>query len=327
MSREASPVDFEKVCEASNTIKGFVHRTPVFTCQAIDRLAKRKVYFKAECFQKTGAFKARGACNAVFLEKKRNPNSPGIVTHSSGNHAQGVAYAAKCAGLSCSVVIPHDAPKIKCDAIREYGAEVIFCEPSYTSRIDVCAKVAAETGKTIIHSSENYDVIAGQGTIALEFFEEVPDLDAILVATSGGGMLAGIALTAKAIQPSCKVFAVEPVGKELQKSLEAKECLWTDPPKYLDTVADSIRLQAVGNLVFPIICENAETKVFTITDDQMIEGMKLIFERMKIVVEPSAGAGVYAAINYLENIVPPLHKVGVILCGGNVDPNTIPWTT
>ncbi|XP_066957641.1 uncharacterized protein [Macrobrachium rosenbergii] len=327
MSDKSTPVDVGKVCEASVRIKDFVHRTPVLTCQAIDRLAKRKIYFKAECFQKTGAFKARGACNAVFLEKERNPNSPGIVTHSSGNHAQGVAYAAKCAGLSCSVVIPRDAPKIKCDAIRGYGAELIFCEPSHTSRIDVCAKVASETGKTIIHSSENCDVIAGQGTIALEFLEEVPDLDAILVATSGGSMLAGVALTANAIQPSCQVYAVEPVGKELQKSLEAKERLWTDPPKYLDTVADSIRLQAVGDTVFPIVCEHAEPKVFTITDDQMIEGMKLVFERMKVVVEPAAGAGVYAAINCLESIVPPPQKVGVILCGGNVDPDALPWST
>lgn len=187
--------------------------------------------------------------------------------------------------------------------------------------------MASETGKTIIHSSENCDVIAGQGTIALEFLEEVPDLDAILVATSGGSMLAGVALTANAIQPSCQVYAVEPVGKELQKSLEAKERLWTDPPKYLDTVADSIRLQAVGDTVFPIVCEHAEPKVFTITDDQMIEGMKLVFERMKVVVEPAAGAGVYAAINCLESIVPPPQKVGVILCGGNVDPDALPWST
>ncbi|KAK7074259.1 hypothetical protein SK128_008198 [Halocaridina rubra] len=244
MKRKVLPLNLESVQSAQRRIRGWTHVTPVFTCYTVNKLARREIFFKAENLQKTGAFKARGACNAVFLEKEQHPHNAGVVTHSSGNHAQAVAYAAQCAGLDCSVVIPHDAPKVKCEAIRDYGAELIFCEPSPSSRIETCEKVARETGKTIIRSSDNYNVIAGQGTIALEFLEQVPDLDVLLVPVSGGGMLAGVSLTTKALQPGCRVFAVEPVGKNLQTSLEARKRLWSDPPVYLHTIADSLRLQA-----------------------------------------------------------------------------------
>nr|XP_053645623.1 probable serine racemase [Cherax quadricarinatus] len=321
----STPVELRDVRAAALRIQHFLHTTPVLTSHSVDVLAGRQLFFKAEHLQKTGSFKARGACNAVFLEKERNPDSAGVVTHSSGNHAQAVAYAAMCLGLPCTVVVPKGTPKVKCDAICSYGAELVFCNPTPVSRVKTCASVAEETGRTIIHSSDNYDVIAGQGTIALELLNEVPDLDAIVVPTSGGGMLAGVSVATQKIQPKCQVYAVEPVGKNLQRCLEAKQRLWSDPPTFLNTVADSMRLQAVGHLAFPIICEYTNTRVFTVTDDQMIEGMKLTFERMKQVIEAASGAGVYAAVKLIGEVQPKARKVGVILCGGNVDLDKLPW--
>ncbi|XP_045119762.1 probable serine racemase isoform X3 [Portunus trituberculatus] len=317
----------DEVRLAAERVSAHLHKTPVLTSTHLNALAGRQLFFKAEHLQKTGSFKARGACNAVFMEKQMNPESMGVVTDSSGNHAQAVAYAARCVGLPCTVVVPKGAPKVKCDAIQEYGASLVFCDPSPTARKETCARVAQETGKTIIHSSSNYHVIAGQGTLALELLEEIPDLDAILVPVSGGGMLAGVSVVAHLLQPKCQVYAVEPVGKDLQRCLEAKERLWPSPPVFLNTVADSIRLQEVGELTFPIICEYANHKVFTVTDEKMVQGMKLIFERMKQVVEAASGAGVYAAVHLLKDIQPKAKKVGVILCGGNVDLDVLPWLT
>ncbi|KAK7084043.1 hypothetical protein SK128_006319 [Halocaridina rubra] len=321
----STSVGLADVRAAYKRIQGYVHRTPVFTCHAMDALAKRKLYFKAENMQKTGSFKARGACNAVFLEKERNPDCPGVVTHSSGNHGQAVAYAAKSAGLPCSVVVPRGTPKPKCNAIKEYGADLVFCDPTFTSRKDKCSKIAFDTGRVIIHPFDNYDVIAGQGTIAWELLEDVPDLDAILVPISGGGMTSGIAVAAREMSSKCRVYPVEPFGKELQPCLESKERLWRNPPKFIDTIADAIRTQQLGFLTFPLVCEYAESKVFSVTDDQMIEGMRLSFERMKLVVEAASGAAVYSAVHSLKELDPSPTKVGVILCGGNVDLDHLPW--
>ncbi|XP_068205459.1 uncharacterized protein [Palaemon carinicauda] len=261
----------------------------------------------------------------VFLEKERNPDCPGIVTHSSGNHGQAIAYAARCADLPCSVVVPKGTPKVKCSAIKSYGAKLVYCEPTFSSRKETCAEISEETGQIVIHPFDNYDVIAGQGTMAMELLEEVPDLDAILVPVSGGGMISGIAIAAKKSKHKCRVFAVEPEGKELQRSLEAKERLWSDPPRFLETIADSIRIEQLGFLTFPIVCDLVEPKVCSVDDDQMIEGMKLSFERLKLVVEAASGAAVYAGVHSLKDEHPPLRKVGVILCGGNVDLDHLPW--
>ncbi|XP_045613647.1 serine racemase-like [Procambarus clarkii] len=322
-----TPVEMEEVQAAALRIRPFVHATPVLTSTSLDAIAGRQLFFKAENLQKTGSFKARGACNAVLLEKERNPESVGVVTHSSGNHAQALAYAAKCVKLPCTVVVPRGTPKVKCEAIRRLGADLVFCHPTPHSRVDTCASIAEETGKTIIHSSDNYDVMAGQGTIALELLEEVPDLDAIVVATGGGGMLAGVSAVAQNIQPKCQVYAVEPVGKDLQRCLKAKQRLWPEPSTFLHTVADAIRLRAIGHLAFPIICKYASPRVFTVTDHQMIEGMKFAFVHMKQVVEAAAGAGVYAGVKLMGEVAPAAHKVGVILCGGNVDLDNLPWVT
>ncbi|XP_071512938.1 serine racemase-like isoform X2 [Panulirus ornatus] len=322
-----APFGLKEVHEALSRIRGWVHRTPVLTSQNLNALANRQLYFKAENLQKTGSFKVRGACNAVMLEKEKRPNSPGVVTHSSGNHGQAVAYAAKCAGLPCSVVVPKGTPKVKCDAIKDYGANLVFCEATPEARKTTCAEIATKTGKAVIHPFDNYDVMAGQGTIALELLEEVPDLDVILVPISGGGMTSGIAVATKGMQPNCRVYPVEPVGKLLQKCLESKQRLWPNPPRFINTIADAIRTQQVGDLTFPILCEYAEPKVFSVTDDQMIEGMKLAFERMKVVVEAASGAAVYVALTSMEELKPAPQKIGVILCGGNVDLDHLPWIT
>ncbi|XP_076040662.1 serine racemase-like isoform X1 [Oratosquilla oratoria] len=320
-------VKLKDIQAAANRIQNFVHYTPVMTNSTLDAIAGRQLFFKTENLQKTGSFKARGACNAVFLAKERKSDVPGVVTHSSGNHGQAVAYAAKCAGLPCSVVVPKGTPKVKCEAIQGYGANLVFCAPTPTDRKETCAKIAAETGKVIIHPFDDYNVIAGQGTIALELLEQVPDLDAILVPISGGGMTSGIAVATKSINPKCKVYPVEPKGKELQMCLENKKRLWPNPPAFLSTIADAIRTQQVGDLTFPILCDFAESVVFSVDDDGMVRGMRLVWERMKLVVEAASGAAVFAAIESLKKLdeAASLQKIGVILCGGNVDLDQLPW--
>ncbi|KAK3848914.1 hypothetical protein Pcinc_044311 [Petrolisthes cinctipes] len=320
-----APFGLNEIKEALTRIRGWIHRTPIITSHQLDTLAGRKLFFKTENLQKTGSFKVRGACNAVFLEKEKNPDGPGVVTHSSGNHGQAVAYAAKCAGLACSVVVPEGTPKVKCDAIQHYGAELVFCQPSPAARKETCERIAEETGRAVIHPYDNYNVMAGQGTIALELLEEVPNLDAILVPISGGGMTSGIAVAAHHMQPSCRVYAVEPFGKMLEQSLKSKQRLWPNPPQFLNTIADAIRTQQVGELTFPVLCQFAETQVFSITDDQMVEGMRLAMERTKMVVEAASGAAVYAGVRCLEDVEPKVERVGVILCGGNVDLDQLPW--
>ena len=278
-SDSSTTMSYQRVLNASKRIAGYVHKTPIQTCSTINDRVGRNVFFKCENFQKTGAFKARGALNAVFSLKEATPNAPGVVTHSSGNHGQALAWAAKTAGLPCSVVVPHNAPDVKTAAIQGYGARLVSCEPTPQSREETCAKVASETGQIIVPPYDHLDVMSGQGTIGLEFLEQVPELDAILVSVSGGGKISGIAIAAKHIKPSVKIYAVEPCGKELEPSLRAKERLWPNPPRYLDTLADAIRFQQVGHLTFPYMCDLLETEVFTVPDAQIIEAMKFSWER------------------------------------------------
>ena len=252
-------VPFRNIVEAYGRIKPFVHQTPVFTSASFNQIASKKaaipnieLFFKCENFQKTGAFKARGATNAVFLAKETNVSLKGVVTHSSGNHGQAIAYACSkdVGNVPCTVVVPKDTPKIKCEAIRGYGADLVFCESTPTSRKETCAKISEEKGYEIIHPYDNYNVIAGQATIAYEMMKEqnFKDLDAILVPISGGGMCSGIALSAKEINPQTKIIAVEPKGKDLGESLKAKERLWKNPPQFIDTIAEGIKTQQVINV-------------------------------------------------------------------------------
>ncbi|XP_023320430.1 serine racemase [Eurytemora carolleeae] len=286
-------------------------------------MSKKELYFKCENFQKTGSFKARGALNAIKTSLEKGEVPARIVTHSSGNHGQAVAWASRQLGLPCTVVVPQGTPTVKCEAIKEYGAELVFCTPSPTGRKEAADRIASETNGLIIHPYDDYNVIAGQGTIGLELLDEVPDLDIILVPISGGGMTSGIAIAAHHINPKCQVIAVEPVGKNLQESLQAQERKWENPPQFLNTIAEGIKTQQVGHLTFPILC-NLVKQVVTVTDQEMADGCKILAERMKLVVEAASGAAVAAALSKQVEYMPGL-KIGVILCGGNLDMDSLPW--
>lgn len=325
MSRSL-PVTLDEIKKAQGRIKNLTHITPVFTCSTFDHVHGRHFYFKAENLQKTGSFKARGALNAVKILQEIDSSAFGVVTHSSGNHGQALAWAAKMQGLKCVCVAPNTTPAVKLEAIRKYGAEVVLCEPTPTSRKETCERLSTEMGYHIVPSSDHYDVIAGQGTIALEFLDQVPELDAILVPTSGGGMISGIAIAAKTIKPDIKVFLVEPQGKDVERCLREGKRLWSNPPQFLRTVADGLILQQLGHVTWPIILDLVEKEVFSVTDDEIIQGMKFSFQRMKLVIEAASGAGIAAAMSErLRDMDNSIQHVGIILCGGNTDIDHLPW--
>nr|XP_022344493.1 serine racemase-like isoform X2 [Crassostrea virginica] len=302
-------ITFSDVLDAKEKISPYVHECPVVTSSTLDKMVGRKVFFKAESFQKTGSFKARGALNAVLSLVAKSPEVHGVVTHSSGNHGQALAWASNMVGLDCTVVVTNNTPKSKCEAIKAYGADLVFCEPTYADRIKICNKISEERSIPYISSSDDYDIMAGQGTIAVEFLNQVPDLDAVIVPVSGGGMAAGIATAAKAIKPAIK-----------------GERLWPNPPRFLDSIADGIRVQQLGELTWPIILELVEKEVFSVKDADIVKAMKFVFERMKLVIEPTSAAGVAAVMSErMASMDPGLKNVGVILCGGNVDINHLPW--
>ena len=321
----ATKVGLEEIVAAAGRVGGCIHNTDVLTCTTMDTMAGKKLFFKAEMFQKTGSFKARGALNAIKSSLERGNVPARIVTHSSGNHGQAVAWAAKQCGLPCTVVVPEGTPAVKCEAIMGYEAELVKCHPTPTGRKETADKIAKETGGHIVHPYDDFDVIAGQGTIGLELVKQVEQLDAVLVPISGGGMTSGIAVAVKAVQPKCKIIAVEPEGKDLWKSLKNKERLWPNPPQFLKTIAEGIMTQQVGQVTFPLLCELVDG-VITVTDRQMAEGCRLAAERMKVMVEAASGAAIAAALSKnLEEVAPGSEKIGVILCGGNVDMRKLPW--
>lgn len=274
----ASKVGLEEIQAAAKRIAGVVHKTETVTSMHMDKISGKKLFFKAEMLQKTGSFKARGALNAIKCCLERGVPVPRIVTHSSGNHGQAVAWASLQCGLPCTVVVPEGTPRVKCEAIQGYGAELVFCTPTPTGRKETADRIANETKGVIIHPYDNYDVMAGQGTIGLELLQQVPDLDIILVPISGGGMTSGIAVAAQALQPNCKVIAVEPAGKELAPCLEKRERQWPNPPQFLSTIAEGIMTQQVGQLTFPLLCDLVQG-VVSVTDRQMAEGCRLAAER------------------------------------------------
>ncbi|XP_061196424.1 probable serine racemase [Saccostrea echinata] len=321
----ANAVTIQDINMAYETISHYVHTTPVFTNLTLDHLVGRKVFFKAENFQKTGSFKARGALNAVLALKSKNPYVKGVVTHSSGNHGEALAWASKIAQVECIVVVTKDTPKTKCQAIKGYGAELVFCQ-SPSDRKKTCDHISNEKNFPYVPTADHYDIIAGQGTIAVEFLKQVPELDAILVPVSGGGMASGIAIAAKAIKPNIKVFLIEPEGKMCELCLQTGTRLWSDPPKFLHTIADGLRLQPIGKLTWPIILDFVEKEVFSVTDEDIIKAMKFVFERLKLVIEPTSAIGVAAVMSErLAAMDTKMKNIGVILSGGNVDTDHLPW--
>uniref|UniRef100_A0A2K6VTQ1 L-serine ammonia-lyase n=1 Tax=Onchocerca volvulus TaxID=6282 RepID=A0A2K6VTQ1_ONCVO len=311
---------FVDICAASDRISGTIHKTPVMTSSYINSLFDMEVYFKCDHLQKTGSFKARGALNAVkmIINDPENKCSS-VITHSSGNFGQALAWAAKIHNIPCTVVAPNNAPMSKINAMKAYGANIVFCEPK--NREVVC-KNLCDKGQNIemVHPFDDYRVMAGQGTIAVEFMEQIPDLDALLVAVGGGGLCSGIVVAAKNIKPTIKVYCVEPEGKELQHSFDSNKRAWDPDAGPVNTIADGIRVLRVGEKCFPHITEKCEKKILTVNDDDIIQAMKLVYSRMKQAIEPTGAVSLAALFKYKDELTAQnLKKIGAIFCGGNID--------
>jgi threonine dehydratase len=311
-------VDLAAIRVAHDRIRPHIHRTPVLTSARLDAACDGSLFFKCENFQKVGAFKARGATNAVFALDDETARR-GVATHSSGNHAAALARAAKLREIPAHIVMPSNTLKVKVRAVEGYGGRIVFCEPNQRAREEACAKVIAETGATLIHPFETEDVMAGQGTVAVELLEEVPDLDIILCPVGGGGVLSGVAVAAKSLRPEIKVIATEPAGAADAAESFQQGRLVSQERK--DTIADGLRTN-LGAINFALIQRYVDD-VVTVREESIVAGMRAIWETMKIVVEPSAAVA-YGAI--LEGKIDCGSKrVGIILTGGNVDLDALPW--
>jgi threonine dehydratase len=298
--------------QASARIRPHAHWTPVIRCRTLDEMTGVSLFFKCENLQKVGAFKFRGSCNAV-LSLSEEEASRGVATHSSGNHAQALALAARMRGIHATIVMPSNAPEVKRAAVAGYGGEIVLCEPNLQAREETLAAVVGNNGAVVIHPYNNYAVIAGQGTASLELLEEVPALDAILVPVGGGGLLSGTLIAGKGISPGIKIFAVEPEGADdAYRSWKAGEIIPMVGPK---TVADGL-LTSLGDKTFPII-KRLVDEIVTVSDESILKAMKLIWERAKLVVEPSGAVPLAALLEGRLNLAGK--KAGVILSGGNVD--------
>lgn len=309
MTQPAAP-SFEDVIEASRRIAGHAHRTPVLRSRTADQRAGAEVFFKCENFQRVGAFKFRGAFNALsqFDSVQRRA---GVVSFSSGNHAQAIALAAQLLGISATIVMPRDAPALKVSATRGYGAEVVFYDRYTEDREVVGRELARERSLTLIPPYDHPHVIAGQGTAALELFEEVGPLDALFVCLGGGGLLSGSAIVARSMAPACKVYGAEPAaGNDGSQSLRAGHIVSIDTPQ---TIADGAQNQRLGALTFPII-QGLVEDIVEISDAELVDSMRFFAERMKIIVEPTGCLAFAAAQKQRAG-----SRIGVIVSGGNVD--------
>lgn len=332
-------VTFEDVKAAAQRIQPYAHVTPIMTSSTFNQLASCELHFKCELFQKIGAFKFRGAMNAVQCalqrqkekENEKESSMLTFITHSSGNHAQALALAAKITGHNAVIVMPENSSIAKKEAVKGYGATIVECPNTQADR-ERCAKEQLQRyspNSILIPPYDHVDVIAGQGTIAYELLQQVPTLDAIVIPVGGGGMLSGICIAAKAIKPNIRIFAAEPLAaNDCAQSLEAGERVPLKAPS--QTVADGLRV-SIGELTWPIIKANVE-EVLTVQESDIVRYMKLVWERMKICIEPSAAVGVAAVMGerfqaIRNNAVDkaPIQRVGIILCGGNVDLNSLPW--
>ncbi|MCH7413233.1 pyridoxal-phosphate dependent enzyme [Belliella sp. R4-6] len=308
----------EEIRIAHQRIQPFIHKTPIMSSEAINQMAGCEIFFKCENFQKVGAFKARGAANAVVKlteEQKKN----GVATHSSGNHAAALARAATVAGIKSYIVMPSSAPEIKKKAVKSYGGEIIECEPNLIARETTLNTVVEKTGATFIPPYDYFDVIEGQATCALEMWEEGIDFHTIMAPVGGGGLLGGTALTTKYISPITKVIGAEPEGADdAFRSFQSKKLIPMQGP---NTIADGL-LTSLGKLNFEIILDHVDD-ILTVNDEEIIAAMRLIYERMKIVIEPSCAVPLAALLKNKEHFKG--QKVGIILSGGNVDLEKLPF--
>ena len=310
---------FEDMLAARERVTPHIHRTPVLTSTYLNELTGASLFFKCENFQKAGAFKVRGACNAVFglsddmLEK-------GVATHSSGNHALSLSYAAGQRGIPCHVVMPRTAPQAKKDAVRGYGGNITECEPSTSSREEVFAQVQAETGAEFVHPYNDPRVIAGQGTCSAELIEQVEGLDAVIAPIGGGGMVSGTCLTLSNLAPDVQIYAAEPEqADDAARSFRAGHIIADDAP---ETVADGLKVP-LKDLTWHFV-SNHVTDILTASDQEIVEAMKLIWKRMKIVMEPSSAVPLATILKNRDTFAGK--RVGVIITGGNVDLDALPWT-
>src|SRR5213082_1655019 len=310
-------LDLERIRAAHERIRRHIHRTPVLTSARLDEGSGASLFFKCENFQKIGAFKARGATNAVFALDDATAKR-GVATHSSGNHGTALARAAKLRGIRAHIVMPKNSSKVKVRAVESYGAQLVFCQPTQQAREAACADVTAQTGATLIHSFENEDVMAGQGTAVVELLEE-KDVDLVMCPIGGGGLLCGTAVAAKSMRPKIKVIAAEPANADdAAKSFRAGKRIVTEK-KF--TIADGLRTN-VGERNFPIIQRYADD-IVTVSEEAIVAAMRTIWETMKIIIEPSAAVP-YAAMVEGEIDISG-KRVGIILTGGNVDLDALPW--
>jgi threonine dehydratase len=314
-----SGLSLEAIREAHERIRPFIKRTPVLTSEQLDAACGGSLYFKCENFQEAGAFKSRGACNAVFSLTDAEA-ATGVVTHSSGNHAAALARAAQLRGITAHIVMPAGAAQSKVRNVGSYGGWITFTEPNLAAREEACARVAKQTGATIVHPFDDLRVAAGQGTAAIELLEEAPELDVILCPVGGGGLLSGTAVAAKALRPGIRVMGVEPaLGDDVAQSFRAGRRISIPTPA---TIADGLRTNCTGEKNFPIIQQYVDD-ILTVSEEGIVTAMRTIWEALHIVIEPSAAVP-YAAL--LENkLAAKGVRIGLILTGGNVDLEKLPW--
>ncbi|MEM9410549.1 MAG: threonine/serine dehydratase [Planctomycetota bacterium] len=308
----------QDLLDCHEKIKPYIHRTPVYTSSSINRLVNAEVFFKCENFQRAGSFKIRGATHAICCltdEQKRK----GIVAHSSGNFAQAVALAAKSVGTHACIAMPSSAPKVKMEATAAYGGEIVLTGPRAEDREQAAASLVAERGATFLHPSNDLNVILGQGTSAMELIEEVPDVDTILVPVGGGGLIAGCSLAAHFFGKQCVTIGAEPMAvDDAFRSLESGKIEFNES---VDTIADGLRT-FLGDNNFPIIQKHVE-RIVRVEEDEIVDAMKLIWQRMKFIIEPSCAVPFAAMIREPEHFVGK--KVGLVLTGGNVDLENLPF--
>jgi threonine dehydratase len=317
---ESYVANLQAVREAAARIAPWAHRTPVATCATLDRLARRQLFFKCENLQKAGAFKFRGAANAVFKLPEASA-CRGVVTHSSGNHAQALALAASLRGIPAHIVMPRTAAVVKRQAVLGYGGKVVECEPTQQARESTASALQAETGGTLIHPYDHPDIIAGQGTVALELIEQVRDLDAVIAPVGGGGLMAGICIALRELAPSIRIFAAEPLmADDAARSKASGRIIPQLSPR---TIADGL-LTGLGQFTWPLIRDCVEV-VITVAEDEIIQAMRLTWERAKLLIEPSAAVPVAAVLGERFRSFHGLARVGVVLSGGNANLDKLPW--
>lgn len=303
--------------QAAERIRPYAHRTPVLTCASLNQQVGAQLFLKCENLQKVGAFKFRGACNAVFALSAAEAER-GVVAHSSGNHAQALALAAQLRGIPAYIVMPNNAPAVKKAAVAGYGGQITFCEPTLAAREATQAQVVAATGATVVHPYDNDAVITGQGTAVLELLQEIPDLDVVIAPVGGGGLLSGTAIAATALSPRIRVIGAEPeLADDAFRSLAAGKIIPSTNPR---TIADGL-LTSLGSRNFPIIQQHVE-QIVTVSEAAIIAAMKFTWERAKIVIEPSAAVAI--GVLWERKIDLTSQRVGIILSGGNVDLERLP---